>query len=69
MNEELFQHWMALKDIKILTNRLGNYAQIKKIYEDLMFNDQLFHWIINNISLLLHKLEMVKCNKEFARSQ
>lgn len=42
MNEELYQHWIALKDIKILTNRLGNYTQIKKIYDDLMFNDQLF---------------------------
>jgi len=42
MNEELFQHWMALKDIKMLTTRLGHYPQVKKIYEDLSFNDYLF---------------------------
>lgn len=43
MNEELYQHWMALKDIKALSTRLGSFAQYRKIYEDLLFNDHLFH--------------------------
>ena len=43
MNEELYQHWMALKDVKALATRLGSFAQFKKIYEDLQFNDHLFH--------------------------
>ncbi len=42
MNEELYQHSMALKDIKQLSNRLGSYPQFRKIYEDLRFNDHLF---------------------------
>jgi hypothetical protein len=25
---------------------LGSFAQYKKIYEDLQFNDHLFHWLI-----------------------
>lgn len=44
MNEELYQHWGALKDIKILQSRLGTYAHIKKIYEDIRFNERLFSW-------------------------
>jgi hypothetical protein len=43
MNEELYQHWIALKDIKALSQRLGAFAQYRKIYEDLAFNDHLFH--------------------------
>lgn len=43
MNEELYQHWMALKDIKALTTRLGTFGQYRKIYEDVHFNDHLFH--------------------------
>lgn len=43
MNEELYQHWVALKDIKQLSARLGSFVQYKKIYDDLMFNDHLFH--------------------------
>jgi len=35
---------MALKDIKALSNRLGSFAQYRKIYEDLLFNEHLFHW-------------------------
>lgn len=46
MNEELYQHWIALKDIKSLSQRLGAFAQYRKIYEDLAFNDQLFHWLL-----------------------
>jgi hypothetical protein len=33
---------MALKDIKALSSRLGSFAQYRKIYEDLLFNDHLF---------------------------
>lgn len=43
MNEELYQHWMALKDVKALATRLGTFAQYRKIYEDVHFNDHLFH--------------------------
>jgi hypothetical protein len=43
MNEELYQHWMALKDIKLLATRLGAFPQYRKIYEDLAFNDYLFY--------------------------
>ena len=43
MNEELYQHWMALKDIKQLSTRLGSFPQYRKIYDDLLFNDHLFH--------------------------
>lgn len=42
MNEELYQHWLALKDIKTLSTRLGSFNKFIKIYEDLPFNDQLF---------------------------
>jgi hypothetical protein len=43
MNEELYQHWMALKDVKALATRLGTFAQYRKIYDDVHFNDHLFH--------------------------
>ncbi len=42
MNEELYQHWLALKDIRVLSNRLGILHKFGKIYEDLAYNDQLF---------------------------
>lgn len=50
MNEELYQHWLALKDIRVLSNRLGILHKFGKIYEDLAYNDQLFKW--PNASLL-----------------
>ena len=43
MNEELYQHWSALKDIKILIGRMGYYSQVRKLYEDIRFNEHLFH--------------------------
>lgn len=42
MNEELYQHWLALKDIKTLAVRLQIFSKFSKIYEDVAFNDQLF---------------------------
>jgi hypothetical protein len=42
MNEELYQHWLALKDIKTLAVRLQIFNKFSKIYEDVAFNDQLF---------------------------
>ena len=42
MNEELYQHWLALKDIKTLAIRLNSFSRFARIYEDLPFNDQLF---------------------------
>ena len=42
MNEELYQHWMTLRDIKLLTSRNGQYLTIRKLYEDIGFNDHLF---------------------------
>ena len=42
MNEELYQHWLALKDIKTLSTRLGTFNKFIKIYEDMTYNDQLF---------------------------
>lgn len=45
MNEELYQHWLALKDVKTLASRLHLLPKFIKIYEDLNFNDQLFNWL------------------------
>jgi len=42
MNEELYQHWIALKDIKALTTRLGTFSHFRLIYQDVAFNDHLF---------------------------
>jgi hypothetical protein len=42
MNEELYQHWLALKDIKTLATRLQLISRFSRIYEDLAFNDHLF---------------------------
>ena len=42
MNEELYQHWLALKDIKTLANRLQILHKFSKIYEDLNYNERLF---------------------------
>lgn len=42
MNEELYQHWLALKDIKTLASRLQILHKFAKIYEDLNYNDRLF---------------------------
>ena len=42
MNEELYQHWLALKDVKHLSQRLGLYENFKRIFNDLAFNDRLF---------------------------
>lgn len=42
MNEELYQHWLSLKDIKTLTTRLQIFPKISRIYQDIPFNDQLF---------------------------
>ena len=42
MNEELYQHWLALKDIKTLSTRLGSFNKFIKIYNDMAYNDQLF---------------------------
>lgn len=42
MNEEMYQHWLALKDIKTLATRLQIFGKFFKIYEDLQYNDQLF---------------------------
>jgi hypothetical protein len=42
INEELYQHWLALKEIKDLTTRNNNFDKIKKVYENLLFNDELF---------------------------
>ena len=33
INEELYQHWLALKDIKTLSIRLDSFNSFKKIYE------------------------------------
>ena len=38
INEELYQHWLALKDIKILSMRLDIFTKFKKIYEEMHFN-------------------------------
>lgn len=38
MNEELYQHWLALKDIKTLSTRLSIFPKFKRIYEDLSYN-------------------------------
>lgn len=38
INEELYQHWLALKDIKTLAMRLDIFHKFKKIYEELLFN-------------------------------
>lgn len=48
MNEELYQHWIALKDIKTLSNRLGSFNKLAKIYDDIPFNSQLFLWTDNS---------------------
>ena len=42
INEELYQHWVALKDIQTLTQRLNTYPHIRNIYDELPFNPQLF---------------------------
>ena len=42
INEELYQHWMALKDIQTLTLRLNTYPHLRNIYDELPFNSQLF---------------------------
>jgi len=42
MNEELYQHWLALKDIKVLATRLQIIPKFARIYSDLSFNDLLF---------------------------
>ncbi len=42
MNEELYQHWLALKDIKTLAARLQILPKFLRIYEDIPFNEQLF---------------------------
>jgi hypothetical protein len=52
MNEYLYQHWIALKDIKALANRLGSFAQFKTIYEDLLFDDHLFHWLLIMLNIV-----------------
>ena len=46
INEELYQHWLALKDIKILSMRLDIFPKFKKIYEEMLFNEQLFLWFV-----------------------
>ena len=43
MNEELYQHWLALKDVKTLASRLSLFTNFSRIYQDLPFNDQLFN--------------------------
>lgn len=42
MNEELYQHWLALKDVQTLASRLQIFHKFSKIYEDLKYNDRLF---------------------------
>jgi hypothetical protein len=42
INEELYQHWLALKDIKTLSQRLDIFQKFRKIYDELLFNEQLF---------------------------
>jgi hypothetical protein len=42
INEELYQHWLALKDIRTLSLRLDIFSKFRKIYDELLFNEQLF---------------------------
>lgn len=49
INEELYQHWLALKDIRTLSQRLDIFNKFRKIYEELLFNEQLFLWFLNCI--------------------
>lgn len=42
MNEELYQHWLALKDVKILSTRLDIFPKFQRIYDDLGYNEFLF---------------------------
>ena len=42
MNEELYQHWLGLKDIKTLAERLQLMPKFIRIYQDMRFDDQLF---------------------------
>ena len=42
MNEELYQHWLALKDVKTLAGRLQVFGKFLRIYDDLGFNEYLF---------------------------
>jgi hypothetical protein len=38
LNEELYQHWLAMKDILVLSSRLNIYDNFRRIYDDLHFN-------------------------------
>jgi hypothetical protein len=42
MNEELYEHWAALREIKAMAAKLGILQRISKVYEDLPFNNYLF---------------------------
>ena len=42
INEEMYQHWLALKDIKVLSMRLDIFPKFRKIYDEMLFNEQLF---------------------------
>lgn len=42
INEELYKHWLALKDIKTLLSRLNMYDKFERIFKDIPFDDVLF---------------------------
>lgn len=42
INEELFKHWLGLKDIKTLSLRLGMFDKFERIYRDIPFDDRMF---------------------------